>query len=146
MKIYTKKYKLKTKQQFEVVDITQSVLQSVEESAVRNGIAVLFCGHTTASIKLNHYEPLLFQDIMKALYDIAPVAVNYAHDVFEIRQNVSLNERSNAHAHVKAFIMGSSETVPVDDGVLAIGKRQSVFFVELDGGRDREFTVKIIGE
>lgn len=146
MKIFQKTFKLKTKQQFEIIDITQSVLATIEESAVRNGIAVIFCPHTTAAIRLNHYEPLLFQDIMKSLYDVAPIAINYAHDVFEIRENVSLNERSNAHAHVKAFLLGSSETIPVEDGRLGIGQRQSIFFVELDGGREREFTIKVLGE
>jgi secondary thiamine-phosphate synthase enzyme len=72
--------------------------------------------------------------------------ISYSHDLFEVRQNVAPNERSNGNAHVKAFLLGSSETLPVNEGVLALGAKQSLFFVEFDGGRSRETHIKIIGE
>lgn len=141
-----KKILLETKKQFEIVDITGHVQSAVAESMVKNGMALIFCPHTTAAIRINHNEPLLMQDIMKTLYHLVPIDVSYSHDLFEVRQNVAPNERSNGHAHVKAFLLGSSETVPVEAGKLLMGQRQSVFFVELDGGRSREVIVKIIGE
>lgn len=143
---FIKKLQLQTKKQFEIFDISENVRQALAESKVKNGLAVIFCPHTTASIRLNHNEPLLMQDIMKMLYRLAPVDVSYSHDLFEVRQNVAPNERSNGHAHVKSFLLGSSESIPVDQGKLLIGAKQSVFFVELDGGRAREIYVKIIGE
>ena len=141
-----KKIQLETKKQFEMVDITAHVQKTVADSGVKTGIVAVFCPHTTASVRLNHNEPLLIQDIMKALFKAVPIDVNYGHDLFEVRQNVAPNERSNGHAHVKAFLLGSSETLPVEKSVLVIGPRQSIFFVEFDGGRSREAYIKIMGE
>jgi len=141
-----KKIQLETKKQFEMVDITHHVQKAVTDSGIKTGLAVVFCPHTTASVRLNHNEPLLMQDFMKTMYKAAPVDISYSHDLFEVRQNVAPNERSNGHAHVKAFLLGSSESLPVERAQLVIGPRQSIFFVEFDGGRNREAYVKILGE
>jgi len=58
---------------------------------------------------------------------------------------VAPNERSNGHAHVKSFLLGSSESLIVEKGQLLLGEKQSLFFVEMDGGRNREVRLKIIG-
>jgi len=137
---------IQTKTQFEIVDITDRVKQLVDESGVEKGVAVIFAPHTTAAIKLNHLEPLLLQDIMKMLYRLAPVDINYSHDFFEIRAQLRDDERSNGHAHVKSFLLGASEAVPIEGRQLVLGDRQSIFFVELDGGRERRAFVQIIGE
>ena len=141
-----KKIELETKKQFEIVDITDRVQAAISESGIINGIITVFSPHTTAAIRLNHNEPLLLQDIMKTLYRLAPIDLSYSHDLFEIRQSVAPNERSNGHAHVKAFLLGSSESLPVENGKIVKGLKQSLFFVELDGGRDRKVYVKILGE
>lgn len=146
MKSVQKTIQLETKKQFELVDITKYIRQAVIDSKIASGFVVVFCSHTTASIKLNHNEPLLMQDIMKALYRLFPLDISYSHDLFEVRQNVAPNERSNGHAHVKAFCLGSSETLIVEKNDLLLGNKQSVFFVEFDGGRSREVFLKILGE
>lgn len=146
MKTSSQKITLETKKQFELVDITAQVQTAVIHSGVKDGIITVFCPHTTAAIRLNHNEPLLMQDIMKTLYRVVPIDTSYSHDLFEVRQNVAPGERSNGHAHVKSFLLGSSESLIVEKGQLALGRMQSVFFVELDGGRNREVFVKIIGE
>jgi secondary thiamine-phosphate synthase enzyme len=137
---------LVTKKQFELIDITTAVKEAITESSVKSGIAVVFNSHTTAAIRANHNEPLLIQDIMKTLYRIVPLDVSYSHDLFEVRQEVAINERSNGHAHVKSFLFGSSETFIVEKGQLLLGAKQSIFFVELDGGRSRDYHIKIMGE
>ncbi len=146
MQNYLKKIQLETKKQFEIIDITAYAKQAVAESKVKSGLAVVVCPHTTASVRLNHNEPLLMQDIMKALYRLVPIDNSYSHDLFEVRQNVAPNERSNGHAHVKAFLMGSSESLIIENSQLMLGGKQSLFFVELDGGRSREVFVKVLGE
>ncbi|MBI2607475.1 MAG: YjbQ family protein [Candidatus Doudnabacteria bacterium] len=146
MKSKTQKIQLTTKKQFEVLDITAKVKEVLNSSGVSSGLAVIYSPHSTASIEINHNEPLLLQDIMKLLYRVAPMDINYAHDLFEIRTKVDALERSNGHAHVKAFLLGSSETVPVENSEMSLGEKQSIFFVELDGGREREVIVKIVGE
>lgn len=146
MKTFLQKIGLETKRQFELVVVTEQVLSAVTASNITNGIVLVYSPHTTASIRLNHNEPLLLQDIMKMLYRLAPLEMSYGHDLFEVRQKVALNERSNGHSHVKSFLLGSSETLSLDDGKLLIGEKQSLFFVEFDGGRARNFFVKVIGE
>ncbi len=135
---------LETKKQFELVDITKLVQDAVAASGVQGGIVAVYSSHTTGAIRLNHNEPLLFQDIMKALFRLAPVDINYSHDLFELRETKALDERSNGHAHVKAFLLGSSETLIIDGGHLVLGEKQSLFFAELDGGRKRKVHIKII--
>jgi secondary thiamine-phosphate synthase enzyme len=146
MKIYQKKLLLETKKQFEMLDITTHIRTAVVESGIKEGLITIFSPHTTATIKINHNEPLLMQDFMKTLYKLFPLDASYSHDLFEVRQNIAPNERSNGHAHVKAFFLGASESVIVQRGELFLGPKQSVFFVELDGGRSREAWVKIVGE
>ncbi len=146
MKIFNKKISLETKKQFEIADITQQVLAAVSEAGFKEGIITIFCPHTTAGIRLNHNEPLLIQDIMKTLYRLVPLDISYSHDLFEVRQNVAPNERSNGHAHIKAFLTGSSENLLIENHQLLLGKMQSIFFVDFDGGRNREVYIKIIGE
>lgn len=141
-----KHVKLVTKKQFELVDITTAVKEAVAASAVTSGLAVVFNPHTTAAIRANHNEPLLIQDIMKAVYRLIPSDVSYSHDLFEVRTEVAVNERSNGSAHVKSFLFGSSETFVIEQGQLLLGDKQSIFFVEFDGGRNRDYYVKIIGE
>ncbi len=137
---------LETKKQFEIVDITSHIQKAVIDCKVKSGLLTVFCPHTTASIRLNHNEPLLMQDIMKTLYKLVPIDVSYSHDLFEVRQTVAPNERSNGHAHVKTFILGNSETLIIEKGMALLGGKQSIFFVEFDGGRSREVFLKIIGE
>lgn len=146
MKIFSKKLSLITKKQFELVDITTTVQAALLESKITTGIAVIFCPHTTAAIRLNHHEPLLMQDLMKSIYRLVPIDSSYSHDLFEVRQNIAPNERSNGHAHVKAFLLGSSENLIIENGAPVLGAKQSLFFVELDGGRNREVHIKAIGE
>ena len=146
MKNFQKKLFVETQKQFEIVDITGHVQKAVLESNIHDGIAVIFCPHTTAAIRLNHNETLLIQDFMKTLYRMVPIDQSFGHDLFEVRTNLAPNERSNGHAHVKAFLLGSSETIPIEKSNLTLGSKQSIFFVELDGGRSREVLVKVLGD
>ncbi len=146
MAIYSKLVEVTSKKQFELIDITGQVAEVVGSSGIKNGIALVYNPHTTASIRLTHNEPMLMQDVMKMLYRVVPLEENYSHDVFEMRTEVEVNERSNGHAHVKSFLLGSSQTIPIADNKLSLGTVQTLFFVELDGGRKRDFHVVIYGE
>lgn len=146
MTINHKQLQLESHTQFELLDITEAVRAAVALSGVKTGVAVVFAPHTTASVRINHNEPLLKQDLMKMLYRLAPIDMSYAHDFFEVRSGAKPDERSNGHAHVKAFLLGQSQSVPIKDGQMILGDRQSIFFVELDGGRKRRVEIEIIGE
>lgn len=146
MKTYTATIGVDTKKQFELIDLTAKVTEVVKASGVQQGIVVIFNPHTTAAVRVNHNEPLLLQDIMKTLFRLVPVDISYSHDLFELRENPELGERSNGHAHVKAFLLGSSESLIVENAQLVLGPKQSIFLVELDGGRARNVRVQIVGE
>lgn len=132
--------------QFELVDITSAVKKVVADSKIKNGIVTVFVPHTTAAIKINHNEPLLMQDLMRMIYRLIPLDSNYAHDTYEVRSGVDVPERSNGHAHVKAFLLGASESIPVNRGEMQIGEKQSIWLVELDGGRKRKVVIQVMGE
>lgn len=145
MKIVNTSLSLQTNQQFEIINITEQVTRTVAESHIQEGLVTISAPHTTASIKLNHFEPLLMQDILRTVFRLVPQDISYNHDIFELRQNITPNERSNGHAHVKAFLLGCSETVPVTAGSVVLGDRQSILFVECDGGRKRRVNISIVG-
>lgn len=131
----------------EFIDITDDVVRFVRESRVQNGCVVIYSKHTTAAIKVNENEPLLIEDMERFLKRIAPQDANYRHNDFSVR-TVNLEEEDwpNGHAHCQHLLMNTSETVPVIDGELQLGRWQRVFLVELDRPRSREVVLQALGE
>ena len=133
----------------EFIDITDSVTDFVHQSEIRNGFAVVFSRHTTAAIAIQENEPLLLEDMRSLIERIAPKNAHYRHNDFSVRTvNMNEDERPNGHSHCQHLAIGTSETLPVVDGNLALGQWQRVFAVELDGERPvsrREVLVQIMG-
>jgi secondary thiamine-phosphate synthase enzyme len=131
----------------EFIDITDWVCQCVAQSKVSNGFAVVYSKHTTAAVKINENEPLLLEDMAKFLERISPREGDYSHNDFSIRTvNMTPDEAPNGHAHLQHLLLGTSETVPVIDGLMQFGRYQSIFFIELDHPRPREVMVQVVGE
>ena len=131
----------------EFIDITDQVHKYVVQSKIKNGCVLIFSKHTTASIKINENEPLLLKDMEQFLEHIAPRNGHYQHNDFTVRTvNMTDNERPNGHAHLQSLLLGSSETIPLINGVLQLGKWQRIFLIELDMPRPREVLVQVIGE
>ena len=138
---------INTGQAPQFIDITGWVGECVAESGVYNGFVVVYSKHTTAAVKINENEPLLLEDMKKFLEKISPRHAAYQHNDFSIRTvNMTENESPNGHAHLQHLIMGTSETVPIIDGMMQVGRYQSVFFVELDHPRSREVMAQVVGE
>lgn len=136
-----------TKTAPEFIDITDWVNQCVAQSQVSNGFAVVYSKHTTAAVKINENEPLLLEDMAKFLEKISPREGTYSHNDFSIRTvNMNPDESPNGHAHLQHLVLGTSETVPVIDGLMQFGRYQSIFFIELDHPRHREVMVQVVGE
>ena len=128
-------------------DITDWVCQCVAQSRIINGCAVVFSKHTTAAVKINENEPLLIQDMTTFLEKVSPRNGKYHHNDFSVRTvNMHPDESPNGHAHVQHLLLGTSETIPVIDGIVQVGQYQSVFFIELDSPRPREVMVQVVGE
>jgi secondary thiamine-phosphate synthase enzyme len=130
----------------EFIDITDRVRECVSDAMVRQGFVVVFSRHTTAAIKINENEPLLLQDMEKFLEGVAPRNGNYRHNDFTVRTvNMTEDECPNGHAHCQQLLLGSSETIPIVDGMMHFGRWQSIFMIELDHARPREVMVQVLG-
>ena len=117
------------------------------QSKVANGFVIVYSKHTTAAVKINENEPLLLQDMVAFLEKISPRNGGYQHNDFSIRTvNMTADESPNGHAHLQHLLLGTSETVPLIDGIMQFGRYQSVFFIELDHPRSREVMVQVVGE
>ena len=139
--------KLKTTKAPEFIDITNQVIECVQKVDIKNGCAIVFSRHTTCAIKLNENEPLLLDDMEKFLERVAPRNAHYQHNDFSIRTvNMTEEECPNGHAHCANLLLSTSETIPIVDGELYIGRWQSIFLIELDHARSREIVVQIIGQ
>ena len=139
--------KLETTKSPEFIDITKYVDQFVQESRVSNGVAVVFSTHTTAAIKVNENEPLLLQDMEHFLERIASPNDHYMHNDFTVRTvHMTEDECPNGHSHCQHLLLNTSETIPIIDGQIRLGRWQNIFLVELDRPRPREIIVQVLGE
>ena len=130
----------------EFIDITEDVRSAVETSGIREGAVTVFSRHTTAAVKINEHEPLLLEDMSCFLEKVAPRSADYRHNDFTIRTaNMTEDECPNGHAHCQHLLLSASETIPVSDGDLLLGRWQRVFFIELDRPRLREVVIQVQG-
>lgn len=124
--------RVKTNSRTELVDITQPIQRLVAESGVRSGMCFIYVPHTTAAVTINeNSDPNVGRDILKELNKVIPFDDNYGHT------------EGNSAAHIKSSLIGVSKNVAVEDGRLALGQWQAVFFCEFDGPRERRVFVKI---
>ena len=136
-----------TDERLTVVDVTDRVRAALPENA--DGTATVFVRHTTAAITVNEAEPRLLDDLSTALGDLVPDE-GWEHDArgggaatSEEAGAAGLPLDGNADAHVRAMLVGPSETVPVTAGDLDLGTWQSMLLVECDGPRERTVDVRI---
>lgn len=123
-----------TQKHTEMIDITDRISEVVGASGVRNGICTVFVPHTTAALTINeNADPSVRADFMRELDRIVPWEDGYQH------------QEGNSAAHIKASMMGFSETVIVHEGRLLLGTWQGIYFLEYDGSRMRKVYVKVKG-
>ena len=126
------------------IDITDDVARVVRDSGAHRGLVHVYSVHTTAAIRINENEPLLLGDLRRFLAGVAPAGAGYEHDDMSRRIDVPPDEPVNGHAHCQHLLLGASETVPVVDGQLALGRWQRLFLVELCSARDRQVAVQVL--
>ncbi len=136
----------KTRQAGSFVDITDDVASVLSASGVRNGVVHVYSLHTTAAIRVNENEELLLGDFSRLLDRLVPAATGlYEHDDLSRRRNTPPDEPINGHAHCRHLLLSSSETVPVTDGRLELGRWQRIFLIELCSPRERSVVVQVLG-
>ncbi len=125
--------KIRTHKTQEMVDITEQVAEAVRRAGITDGLCLVYVPHATAAVVINeNADPNVCQDILDAMSRLVPEGA-WLHDRVD----------SNAAAHIKATILGPSETVPVRAGALQFGTWQSLMFVEFDGPRERTVLVEV---
>ncbi|GIX47684.1 MAG: hypothetical protein KatS3mg131_1895 [Candidatus Tectimicrobiota bacterium] len=129
----TVEFRVQTSRKCQVVDITPLVEEAVKKSGVTDGLCAVYVAHTTAAVTVNeNADPNIGEDILEALERLIPEGI-WRHDQVD----------DNAAAHIKAALLGPSETIPVRNGKLQLGTWQAVLLFEFDGPRDRQLLVTL---
>lgn len=125
---------LSTSKRDEMRDITREIISLVHKSGVTDGVAVIYCPHTTAGITINeNADPDVKHDVLLRLDEVYP----WNHPKYR-------HAEGNTASHLKAITTGSSQTVIIHEGELMLGRWQGIYFCEFDGPRHRQYLVKIM--
>ncbi|MEO7803179.1 MAG: secondary thiamine-phosphate synthase enzyme YjbQ [Actinomycetota bacterium] len=147
MRIHKETLQIATEGEYHVIDITADVEKALLNSGIEDGYAIVYSPHTTCGVLVNEKETGLLADINATLCRLVPQVETYLHDDFNIRtENMHEDETKNAHAHLRQ-LLGSrtSETIPVAEATLLLGKWQRVMFIEFDRAREREVMIQVCG-
>ena len=142
MKAFNTSFTLSSAERTEVSDITKLVRDAIRHFPVSAGIALINTLHTTCALFINEFQGALINDLKALGERLVPERGGYKHD----DPRYSDCERGNAHAHLRAALLGRNVAVGLVNGELSLGRFQSVIFAELDGPRKREITVHVMGE
>lgn len=122
-----------TRTRTEFADVTSQIQEIIVQSEVKEGICYLYVPHTTAAVTINESaDRNVVEDIIFMLNKIIPFESKYLH------------AEGNSAAHIKASIIGPSESIPIENGRLMLGTWQGLFFCEFDGPKRRRMLVKVM--
>ena len=125
---------VKSRNQVEMIDITDDVLRAIQEDEIVAGLAVIYTPHTTAAITINeNADPDVSRDIVMAINKLIPLRDDYRH------------LEGNSAAHIKSSLFGASETLIIDQGRPVLGTWQGIYFCEFDGPRQRRVHIQTLG-
>ena len=125
--------RVKTTRRTEFVDITNEVQRVVSALGIRLGTCFIYVPHTTAGVLINeHADPDVASDAEGAFDRLVPMNGPYRHS------------EGNSDSHVKSMLAGANQFVFIEEGKLALGRWQGIFFAEFDGPRERKVYVKVL--
>ena len=126
--------KVRSKQREEMIDITAEVEEILRKSGAKEGILVAFSQHTTCGLTVNeNADPDVQRDMLHCLRTLIPQhGMGFRHG------------EENSDAHIKTTIVGTSVTIPFEDGKLLLGRWQGIYLCEFDGARERKVAIKIL--
>ena len=137
MKSHTEYLTFNTRKHREYVHITPQVEAAVNQSGVREGLALVSAMHITAGVYVNDNEPGLLNDIDQWLETLAPFRPDYRHHE---------TGEDNGDSHLKAILVHHQVILPITAGRLDLGTWQRVFYAEFDGRRSKRVIVTILGD
>ena len=126
--------RLQTQGHGDIVDLTEGVARIVGTTGVERGLVTVFATGSTVAVTTMEYEPGGVHDLQALLDRLIPSTGDYEHN--------RLNHDTNSHAHLRAAVIGPSETIPIVDGRLALGTWQQVVLIDFDD-RPRRRTVTV---
>jgi secondary thiamine-phosphate synthase enzyme len=141
LKVVRKTLTLLSESRTEILDFTKQVRDIVLNANVKEGMLLINSLHTTCALFVNEFQGALVEDLTNLLNRLVKERNGYRHD----DPRYSDCERGNAHAHLRATLLGRSVEVGISGGELSLGRFQSVIFAELDGPRQRTVDVQIMG-
>jgi secondary thiamine-phosphate synthase enzyme len=123
-----------TRRREEMVDVTAQVQDAVRGVGIDQGLCLVSSPHTTCGITVNEgWDPAVVTDSLNHLRELVPREGGFAH------------AEGNSDAHIKAMLIGTSATLPVESGQARLGRWQAIFLCEFDGPRDRELWITVTG-
>lgn len=145
MKIISSYIELETGEGIALHDLMPGIKDAVSNAGINNGFVTVTSQHTTTAIAINENEDRLVEDVKTFLNRLIPPGDKYLHNDIALR-DCPPDEPENAHSHLAAMLLGSSEVIALAEGELALGQYQSVMLYELDGPRTRKVNVQVYGE
>ncbi|MBP1934932.1 secondary thiamine-phosphate synthase enzyme YjbQ [Ammoniphilus resinae] len=128
------KFTLQTSKRDEMIDVTTQVEEMIRAEKIDEGVAIVYCPHTTAGITINeNADPDVVRDMLMRLDEVYP----WEHPQYR-------HAEGNTASHLKASTVGSSQTIIIERGKLVLGTWQGIYFCEFDGPRRRNFFVKLL--
>jgi len=129
-------FTLQTAKRDQMIDITNRVNEAMQRESIKEGIAIVYCPHTTAGITINeNADPDVVHDMLMRLDEVYP----WEHPKYR-------HAEGNSASHLKASTMGPSQSIFITQGKLVLGTWQGIYFCEFDGPRNRTFMVKIVSD
>jgi secondary thiamine-phosphate synthase enzyme len=120
-----------------VADLTEGVARIVATAGADRGLVTVFAVGATVAVTTMEYEPGGVSDLRGLMERLIPTRGDYEHN--------RLNHDSNSHAHLRAALIGPSETIPIIDGRLALGTWQQIVLIDFDDrARDRTVNVQVV--
>ncbi|WP_260412566.1 secondary thiamine-phosphate synthase enzyme YjbQ [Alkalihalobacillus sp. TS-13] len=128
------KQSIETHSRDEMLDVSSTLKELIKKSGIANGVAYIYCAHTTAGITINeNADPDVKHDMLMRLDEVYP----WEHAKYK-------HAEGNSASHMKASTVGSSQMVIIEDGEPILGTWQGIYFCEFDGPRTRNYYVKIM--
>ncbi|MGC9049005.1 MAG: secondary thiamine-phosphate synthase enzyme YjbQ [Patescibacteria group bacterium] len=132
-------FTIKTKGHTDIIDITDKVVEIVDQSKIKEGLALIFINGSTAGLTTIEYEPNLVKDLKDFFEKILPENAHYAHN--------STWGEANGYAHLRASLLKPDLLVPIESGHLVLGSWQQIVLIDFDNKpRERRIIVKIINQ
>jgi secondary thiamine-phosphate synthase enzyme len=141
LRVQSETLTLDTRERFQVIDLTERVMEIVRGLGVKEGLVHLFSMHTTCTIFINEFQAALLADIRTFLENVVQRDADWRHN----DPAHSDCDRMNADSHLRAMLLGHTLTVQVSGGELVLGQWQRLLLAELDGPRTRTLRLMAMG-